>query len=98
VFTGTEIIQHIRSGRDVRGIIRGVYTSVVKRLLEMAPIDEPALLTGGAVANNPALVDVFRERLPAGVDVPELPQLVGAVGAGVYAWDAHFRATSGGGR
>lgn len=39
VFTCTEIIHHIREGASPEGILRGCYESVVKRILEMDPLD-----------------------------------------------------------
>lgn len=87
VFSATEIIHHIREGHDVDAIFRGVYESVVKRVLEMAPITDTAVLAGGAIATNPVLVELFREKLKVPVVVPPSPQTLGALGAALYARD-----------
>jgi predicted CoA-substrate-specific enzyme activase len=87
VFSATEIIHHIREGKDIDAIFRGVYESVVKRVLEMDPIADTVVLAGGAIANNSVLVDLFREKLPVQVIVPPSPQTLGALGAALYARD-----------
>lgn len=87
VFSATEIIHRLREGADVDGLFRGVYESVVKRVLEMAPITDTAVLAGGAVASNPVLVDLFREKLTVPVVVPPSPQTLGALGAALWARD-----------
>jgi len=85
VFAGTEIIHHLRAGQNTHGIMRGVYESVVKRVLEMATIEDTVILTGGAIANNPVLVELFQERISHSIKVPDRPQLIGALGAALYA-------------
>lgn len=87
VFSATEIIHHIREGKDIDAIFRGVYESVVKRVLEMDPIADTVVLAGGAIANNSVLVDLFREKLKVEVVVPPSPQTLGALGAALYARD-----------
>ncbi len=85
VFAGTEIIHQIRENQDINGIMRGIFESVVKRTLEMAPIDDTVVLSGGAVATNPVLIDLFKEKLEQEVMLLEHPQDVGALGAALYA-------------
>lgn len=85
VFAGTEVIHHLRAGENTLGIMRGVYESVVKRVLEMAPIDNTVILTGGAIATNPILAKIFSERITFPIKIAPQPQLVGAHGAALYA-------------
>ena len=87
VFSATEIIHHIREGKEIDEIFRGVYESVVKRVLEMDPIADTVVLAGGAIANNSVLVELFREKLKVQVIVPPSPQTLGALGAALYARD-----------
>ena len=84
VFASTEIIHHIRAGKHLDEIIRGVYTSVVKRIMEMGVLDSGVLLCGGLVEKNPVLVELFKERLLETVVVPKNPQFAGAIGAALY--------------
>lgn len=88
VFAATEIIHHLRRGENTEGLMRGVYESVTKRIMEMATLDEQVILTGGAIATNPVLVDLFKEKIPNPVQVPAAPQFVGALGAALYAIEA----------
>lgn len=81
VFTCTEIIHHIREGKKAAEILKGCYESVVKRLLEMDPLDGDVALSGGVVANHPVIIELFRARLGREPFVPPQPQLLGAVGA-----------------
>lgn len=84
VFTGTEILAKIREGIDVADIIKGIFVSVIKRILEMDSMDGNIVMSGGVVAHNPYLVKMFEERLGREISVPPLPQLTGALGAALY--------------
>ncbi|MCK4655388.1 MAG: ATPase [candidate division Zixibacteria bacterium] len=84
VFTGTEILAKIREGIDVADIIKGIFVSVIKRILEMDSMNGNIVMSGGVVAHNPYLVKMFEERLGRGIFVPPLPQLTGALGAALH--------------
>ncbi len=84
VFSGTEIIKQIRLGNNANAIFKGVFYSVVKRLLEMDSLEGEVILTGGAIANNPVLVSAFKETVKNPIFIPEFPQSIGALGAAVY--------------
>lgn len=88
VFSVTEIIHHIREGKNINEIFRGVYESVVKRILEMDPLEGDVVLCGGAVAANPVLGDLFREKLGDRVTIAAHAQTLGAWGAALYAGDS----------
>lgn len=85
VFTATEILTKIRQNIKVEDIIKGIFDSVIKRALEMDPLDGDIVMSGGVVAHNPFLVKMFEQRLNKEVFVPPLPQLTGALGAALYA-------------
>ncbi len=91
VFAGTEVIHHLRVEKDAASIMRGVYESVVKRIFEMAPLNigKNIILTGGAIANNPVLIDLFNERLNEKVQIPKMPQYTGAIGAALYGLESY---------
>ena len=59
----------------------------MRRITEMDPLDGEILLTGGVVAHNPAIVEIFKRRLNREVRVPPEPQLTGAIGAALIARD-----------
>jgi predicted CoA-substrate-specific enzyme activase len=85
VFTATEILTKIRNGANKEAIIRGVFSSVVKRIMEMDPLEGAVVLTGGVIAHNNILLELFHKTLQKDVLVPPLPQLTGALGAALLA-------------
>ena len=88
VFSATEVLEKIRQGKKVPDIIKGLFLSVIKRVLEMDSLAENIVMTGGVVAHNPFLVEMTGELLDRKLLVPEHPQLTGAVGAALYAIEA----------
>jgi predicted CoA-substrate-specific enzyme activase len=87
VFSGTEVLEKIRQGKKVEDIIKGLFFSVIKRVLEMDSLTDRVVMTGGVVANNMDLVQMVEERIKHAVLVPEYPQLTGAVGAALFAME-----------
>jgi activator of 2-hydroxyglutaryl-CoA dehydratase len=85
VFTATEILEKIRAGHKVPDIVRGIYSSVAKRVLEMDTITDTPVMSGGVAAHNPVLVEILSEGIGAEVLVPPRPQLMGAIGAALFA-------------
>lgn len=89
VFTCTEIIHHIREGASPEGILRGCYESVVKRILEMDPLEGDVALSGGVIANHPVIADILAEKLGRKPFVPPQAQFVGALGAALLSRGGH---------
>ena len=87
VFSATEVLEKIRHGKKVPDIVKGLFYSVIKRVLEMDVMSENIVMTGGVVAHNPYLVQMIREISGNDVKTPEHPQLAGAVGAALFAID-----------
>jgi predicted CoA-substrate-specific enzyme activase len=85
VFTATEILTKIREGVEVKDLVKGIFGSVIKRAMEMDPLEGSIVMTGGVVAHNPFMVEMFEEKLNRKIFVPTLPQLTGAFGAALYA-------------
>ncbi len=85
VFSATEVLGHIRQGKEVSDIIKGVFYSVIKRVLEMDTLTDAVVMTGGVVAHNPYLVDMTSEIIGQPALVPEHPQMTGAAGAALFA-------------
>jgi predicted CoA-substrate-specific enzyme activase len=88
VFSGTEVLEKIRQGKKVPDIVKGLFFSVIKRVLEMDSLSGNVVMTGGVVAHNPYLVQMVRDITGLEVLTPEYPQLTGAVGAALFAMDA----------
>ena len=85
VFASTEILSLIRAGTPAEDLARGIFESVVARVMEMIPLADTILLCGGVVAYHPIVADIFREQVSGEVIVPPYPQLTGALGAALFA-------------
>jgi predicted CoA-substrate-specific enzyme activase len=85
VFTATEILTKIRMSVAPQDIVKGLYRSVVKRILEMDTLDGPVVMCGGVVAHHPFLVTLVEAEIGRDVFVPPLPQFTGALGAALIA-------------
>ncbi len=88
VFSATEVLENIRHGKPVADIIKGIFYSMIKRVLEMDAITGKVVLSGGVVAHNPYLVEMTAELIGRPVLLPRFPQLTGAHGAALYALEA----------
>lgn len=88
VFSGTEVLEKIRNGKKVPDIVKGLFYSVIRRVMEMDSLTAKVVMTGGVVAHNPYLVTMTEELIERDIQVAEYPQLTGAVGAALYAMDA----------
>ena len=87
VFSATEILENIRMGKKLTDIVKGVFFSIIKRIIEMDSITEKVVMTGGVVAHNPYLVNMMEEIIGRKILVPDYPQLSGAIGAALYAME-----------
>ena len=88
VFSATEVLENIRKGKNIADIVKGVFFSMIQRILEMDSLSEDVVMTGGVVANNPYIVTMTEEQIGRSVLVAPYPQLTGAIGAALYAIDA----------
>ena len=85
VFASTEILSHIRAGTPPEDLIRGVFESVIDRIMEMTPLEGTLLLCGGVVEYFPFIADLMQGRVSGQVLMPPRPQLTGAFGAALFA-------------
>ena len=85
VFSATEVLEYIRHGKRVQDIVKGLYVSVVRRVLEMDAMTEAVVMSGGVVAHHPYLVDLAQTQIGRNIQTPPFPQLAGAIGAALYA-------------
>ncbi len=89
VFAETEIITQRAQGRSREDLIAGAIQSIAKRVGIMASglgIVEKVVFTGG-VAKNIGVKKALKEALDVEIIVPEEPQIVGALGAALFAAD-----------
>ena len=85
VFSATEVLERISEGKKVEDIIKGIFLSVIKRVIEMDSFTENVAMTGGVVAYNPYIVKMVEEMIGRKVVVPPYPQFSGAFGAALFA-------------
>jgi predicted CoA-substrate-specific enzyme activase len=87
VFAESEVISLKNHGASPRDIARAVHLSVVERLAAMLHRighGNNVVFTGG-VAKNRAMVRFLQQKLEITVLVPPTPDIVGALGAALYA-------------
>jgi activator of 2-hydroxyglutaryl-CoA dehydratase len=71
-------------------IIGGIHDSIASRIHRMAKrlhIEREITLSGG-VAKNPGMVEALTRRFKAPVNLPDEPQILGALGAALIARDS----------
>ena len=85
VFTATEVLDRIRAGERLEDLVRGLFNSVAKRILEMERLTGRVIMSGGVVAYNPIVAEILGERAVVGVEVAPHPQEMGAFGAALFA-------------
>jgi predicted CoA-substrate-specific enzyme activase len=93
VFAESEVISLIADGHRVEEIIRGLHESISGRIFRMAKrlrVEREITFSGG-VAKNEGIVEALRMLFRMAVNIPEEPQIVGALGAALYARDIALR-------
>ena len=95
IFAETEVISLVNEGKEICDILNGLHHALAKRVAALArsvDVTEDVVMTGGVAKNRgvfQALSDVIGVPLKRldGVD----PQIVGAIGAALYAEDIAIR-------
>lgn len=89
VFAESEVVSLIAQNKDRDDIVRGLDKAVAAKtvaLVRRAGGEGPYMMTGG-VSKNRGLVLSLSERLGAKVEVSDMSQLCGALGAALYAME-----------
>ena len=89
VFAESEVVGLIHQGHDKKDIIKGIHSAVADRTRALAGrvgIEPEVTMTGG-VAKNMGVVKALEERIGHPLNLPEDPQIVGALGAALIARD-----------
>lgn len=87
VFAESEVTSLVARGENRREIALGLHRSVVRRavgMLRRVSVEEPIVFAGG-VAQNPCMGYLLEDILERDVQVPENPQMLGALGAALLA-------------
>jgi predicted CoA-substrate-specific enzyme activase len=89
VFAETEIVSQRAQGRSREDLIAGALKSIARRISIMASslgLVEEIVFTGG-VAKNVGVKKALEEALSVEIIIPSEPQIVGALGAALFAKD-----------
>lgn len=87
VFAESEVISLLSKGTKREDVARGVHNSIINRalgLLYKTDMEKDFSLTGG-VAQNKGVVRVLEKVLNEKVYISEKPQIIGALGAAIFA-------------
>lgn len=93
VFAESEMISQLSGGETRQNVAKGAHIAVAKRvagLVKRVTIRSQVIMTGG-VAMNPVMAACMSEQLGVPVLVPENPQIVGALGAALFAREHYDR-------
>jgi len=88
VFTATEVLDRIRAGERIDDIVRGLFDSVTKRIMEMDTLTDRVIMTGGVVAFNDIVAELLSARAGVEVEIAPHPQEMGAFGAALFALES----------
>jgi predicted CoA-substrate-specific enzyme activase len=93
VFAESEVISLIARNEPAENIIRGLHRSVVNRVWGMVQnVGVPGAVTmSGGVAKNPGVVGLLEEHLKKPIHIHTEPQIIGALGAALFARKHFFR-------
>lgn len=87
VFAESEVISLIANNKEKADIADGICRAIAAKalsLLKRVGLEEEFMMTGG-VAKNPGVVHAVEEKLQAKLYICPEPEIVGAVGAALYA-------------
>ncbi len=88
VFAESEVISLIHQKHPKEDIVSGLHTAIARKVLSLVQrldIKEDVTLTGGVMKNIGVVEKLQQELAPRRVNLPEEPQIVGAIGAALLA-------------
>lgn len=94
VFAESEVISHLSNEIPKENIIAGVHASVASKACGLAyrtGLEEDIVMSGG-VAQNAGVVRAISRELQKNVIVAPNPQIIGALGAALFAYDEAMKA------
>jgi len=89
VFAESEVISYLADNIRIPDIIAGIHKSVAKRVSALARrvgLNPNIAMTGG-VAQNSGVVKAMEKEIHEKIYVPPMPQLTGALGAAILAYE-----------
>ena len=89
VFAKTEILTRIKEGEKAEDLVKSAFESVIRRVIEMTELEGTIVVNGGVIAHNSIIGEILKRELGADILIPPYPQFVGAMGAALFAMEAH---------
>lgn len=89
VFAESEVISLVSKGQATSDIVAGIHEAIGRRMLALTKsvgLTPPVVMSGG-VAKNEGVRRVLERLIGHSIAVAEEPQVVGAIGAALYALD-----------
>jgi activator of 2-hydroxyglutaryl-CoA dehydratase len=89
VFAESEVISQLSHGTEIENVIAGICNSVAIRVASLAKrigVKEEVFMSGG-VAQNGGVRDALERELGVSIQYSEYSQLMGAIGAAIYAFE-----------
>jgi predicted CoA-substrate-specific enzyme activase len=93
VFAKSEVVSMMRQGISKDEILAGLHEAIATRILHLlrqTGVEEDFVISGGG-ARNRGLVRKIEEKIGKKALIPEEPQMTGALGAALFAWE-HLQA------
>ncbi len=87
VFAESEVVSLIGADHKTENICKGLHVSIAKRVSAQAKrvgLEEDVIMTGG-VAKNIGVVRELEKKLSCSIQIPDEPQIAGALGAALIA-------------
>jgi len=91
VFAESEVISHMSQGSAIEDAIAGLHEAIAERVYNMTSrigFEEDLAFTGG-IAKNLGFVDALSRKIGMAPKLPEEPQIICALGAGLAAIKKH---------
>jgi len=89
VFAKTEVLTRIKHGERVEDLIKSVFGSVIKRIIEMAELEGTIILTGGVIAHHNIIGEILKNEIKLNILIPPNPQFIGALGAALFSLESY---------
>lgn len=89
VFAESEVISLVAQGHTKEDILSAIHEAIARRisgLVGRVGLRQPVIMTGG-VAKNIGVVCALEKELGVSISLPSEPQIVGAIGAALFALD-----------
>lgn len=89
VFATADVLRFVRAGESLPAVLAGVFEALATRLCSLVNrlSVTPAFAVSGGLAKNPGLVKRVEQLLGTTALVPGEPQVVGALGAALFAYE-----------